>query len=72
MRAEIRQKIVQEIFDWRHDGLIDAATAEILAERCAGGPGMLSTLLRWLGFFAVFLLAASILGLVGMVTRTQK
>lgn len=66
MRAETKRKIAQEVLDWRHEGLIDAKLAGLLAARFATGSNMLATALRWLGFFAVLLLGMSVLGLVGM------
>ena len=66
MRAETKRKIAQEVLDWRHEALIDAELADLLSVRFEGGSSMMSTALRWLGFFAVLLLGMSVLGLLGM------
>ncbi|HEY7671288.1 MAG TPA: hypothetical protein VIC71_03650 [Gammaproteobacteria bacterium] len=67
MRGATKEKIAQEVRDWRHEGLIDAALADLLVTRFAGGPTYLTTALRWLGFFALYLFAQSVLGLIGML-----
>ena len=67
MRAVTKEKIAQEVRDWRHEGLIDAELADLLVTRFAGGPTYLSTLLRWLGFFALYLFGQSVLGLIGLL-----
>ncbi|MEM9304641.1 MAG: hypothetical protein AAGE01_21195 [Pseudomonadota bacterium] len=66
MRQATRERINREISDWCHDGLIDAATAERLGARYAAGATMGQVLLRWLGFFALFWLGSSLLGLLGL------
>lgn len=62
----VEEAVADELAGWRHDGLIDGATAAKLAERY-GVPATYGTvLLRWLGFFALFLLALSLLGALGL------
>ena len=66
MRSATKRRIAQEVLNWRHDGVISAELAELLAVRYDTGASMMSTSLRWLGIFAVVLLGMSVLGLVGM------
>jgi hypothetical protein len=66
MLTATKDKIALEVAEWRNAGLIDNALAATLAERFETGPRLLSTALRWLGFFAMFMFVMSILGLVGM------
>jgi hypothetical protein len=67
MRPATREKIAQEVRNWRHEGLIDAGLEELLVKRFAGGPTYLSTLLRWLGFFALYLFGQSVLAAIGLL-----
>jgi hypothetical protein len=67
MRAATKAKIVQQVHEWSHARLIDAGLADILLKRYEGGPTALSTALRWLGFFALFLFAQGVLGLIGLM-----
>ncbi len=69
MRARTKQKIAQEVLNWRHEGLISAELGQVLAARFEASSEFMSTLLRWLGFFAVLLLGMSVLGIVGMTLR---
>jgi len=66
MRARTKIKVAQEVLNWRHEGLISPEVAQLLATRYETGASLMSTALRWLGFFAVLLLGMSILGLIGL------
>jgi hypothetical protein len=66
MRVSTKQKIAQQVLDWHHEGLISTELAQLLAARFEASSGLMSILLRWLGFFALLLLGMSVLGLVGM------
>jgi hypothetical protein len=66
VQAATKEKIAQEVLDWRHEGLIDRDLATLLSARFEVGPRLLSTALRWLGFFALLLFSMSVLGLIGM------
>ena len=66
MRAQTRQRLVQEVANWRHEGLIDEVTAKALDARYDSTGSMRQILLRWLGFFALFLLGSSLLGMLGL------
>lgn len=66
MRKVVAEKVANEIAEWGHRGLIDAELLTQLQERYSIDISMGSVLLRWLGFFAVTLLAMSVLGLIGM------
>lgn len=70
MLARTRARLANEAATWRHLGLIDDRLAELLAERydARGSAGVM--LLKWLGFFGIFMLAFSVLGFIGiMVSR---
>lgn len=54
------------MLNWRHEGLIGPELSELLNARFEAGPRLMSTALRWLGVFALFLFGSSILGFVGM------
>jgi uncharacterized membrane protein len=66
MRARTRERVGQEVADWRHAGLIDANLATLLERRYDVGLGMRQVLLRWLGVLALLLLGGSLLGALGM------
>jgi hypothetical protein len=66
MRKVVAEKVAGEIAEWGHRGLVDSELIAQLQERYSIDITMGSVLLRWLGFFAVALLAMSVLGLIGM------
>lgn len=66
MRTIVSGKIAGEVSEWRHRGLIDDRLAECLAARYDVNISAGRVLLRWLGFFGLLMLCASMLGLVGM------
>ena len=67
MRKIVSKKVVDEVADWGHAGLIDSALLETLKARYRTDKTLGRVLLRWLGFSAVFMLGMSVLGFVGMV-----
>ena len=66
MRKAVATKLINEVADWGHAGLIDTSLLETLNRRYDSDMTMGRVLLRWLGFIAVFLLGMSVLGFVGM------
>lgn len=66
MRALTAERISREISEWTHQGLIDEALGERLAQRYDSAGRYRDVLMRWLGFFALFLLGSSILGVLGL------
>lgn len=66
MRKVVADKITDQIADWGHRGLIDGELLAVLQERYQSDVSVGRVLMRWLGFLAVFLLAASVLGFIGM------
>lgn len=66
MRKNVADKIVAEVAEWGHQGLIGSDLLAILNERYAADVTVGRVLMRWLGFMAVFLLAASVLGFIGL------
>lgn len=67
MLSRTRERLANEAATWRHLGLIDDALAQTLAERYDARGSAMQMALRWLGFFAIFMLAAALLGFVGIV-----
>ncbi len=66
MKQIIRERLAQEICNWGHEGLINPKQQEMLARRYQVHASLGHVLLRWLGFFALFMLGSSLLGLIGM------
>lgn len=66
MRKAVAKKLVDEVADWGHAGLVDSDLLATLNSRYNSDMTMGRVLLRWLGFVAVFLLGMSVLGFVGM------
>jgi uncharacterized membrane protein len=65
-----RARLADEAARWRNSGLIDAGLAATLAERYDARGSAGTTLLKWLGFFGVFMLASTILGFVGALAAS--
>lgn len=65
MRKAVAEKIATQVAEWGHKGLISADVQGVLVERYSVDQTLGRLLLRWLGFIAVFLLASSVLGLIG-------
>jgi len=66
MRKVVADKIAEQVAEWGHQGLIDSDLQAVLNERYEADVTVGRVLLRWLGFLAVFLLASSVLGFIGM------
>ncbi len=69
MREEIRHKLVEEITDWRHRGLIDDELASILDKRYQDPGRFLHIILKWLSLFAILLLGGAVVALVGLMVK---
>ncbi len=67
MRRHVAEKIATEVAEWGHAGLVDSALRETLEQRYGSHMTMGRVMLRWLGFSALFLLAMSLLGSIGML-----
>lgn len=67
MAASFRSKLAEQITDWENTGLIDAEQATLLHERFDPSPLSGTVFLKWLGLFAVFMLALSFLAFVGTI-----
>jgi uncharacterized membrane protein len=70
MLRETRARLSNQAATWRHLGLIDAGLAERLAERYDARGTAGAALLKWLGFFGVFLLVCAILGFIGVAAAS--
>jgi len=66
MRKIVAEKMVDEVANWSHNGLIDDKLFVLLKTRYDADASLGGILLRWLGFLAVFLLGMSIMGFIGM------
>lgn len=58
--------MANEVAEWGHRGLIGDELCEQIGQRYQSDVTVGRVFLRWLGFFGVFLLGASILGFLGM------
>jgi hypothetical protein len=67
MLARTRALLANEAATWRHLGIIDDRLAETLAERYDARGSAGAMLLKWLGFFGIYMLASAILGFVGLM-----
>lgn len=67
MKNAFRGKMAQEISDWENAGLIHHDLAVLLHERYDPRAFSSALFLKWLGLFAVFMLAMSFLGFIGTI-----
>ncbi len=67
MAASFKGKMAQEITDWENVGLINAEQAALLHQRYDPSPFKGTLFLKWLGLFAIFMLALSFLGFIGTI-----
>ena len=65
MSRAFKGKVAQEISDWENTGLIDRDLSELLHQRYDPRPFSGALFLKWLGLFAIFMLALSFLGFIG-------
>jgi hypothetical protein len=66
MRKVLAEKVSDQISEWGHRGLVDDNLLTLLKSRYRSDEAMFANLLRWLGFLGVWLLSASIIGVVSM------
>ena len=59
--------MADEAAKWRNLGLIDDRQADLLAERYDARGSARNILLKWLGFFGMFMLGSAVLGFVGVI-----
>ena len=67
MRKIVAEKLLNEVADWGHAGLVEPAVLATLRQRYDSDMTMGRVLLRWLGFAALFLLGSSVLGFIGVL-----
>ena len=67
MGRAFKGKMAQEIANWENTGLIGHDLAELLHLRYDPRPFSGALFLKWLGLFAIFMLALSFLGFVGTI-----
>ena len=66
MRKVLAEKVSDQISEWGHRGLIDDNLLTLLKSRYHSDEAMFGNLMRWLGFLGVWLLGASVVGVVSM------
>ena len=66
MRKVVAEKLIEQISEWGHRGLINNELLVVLKTRYSTDVTLGRILLRWLGFLAVFMLGMSILGIISM------
>jgi hypothetical protein len=72
MRQALRERFGREVHDWAHQGLIGDDLARTLASRYEVAGGRQRLLLKWLGFFALFMLGAGLLSAVGLAAASAS
>jgi hypothetical protein len=70
VRRETCERLAREVADWAHQGLIGDDLARTLAGRYAVPGGRQRLLLKWLGFFALFMLGAGLLSSIGLAVAS--
>jgi hypothetical protein len=70
MQSETREMMAREAANWFHRGLIDERLLRHLKQRYDSHGAFLSSLLKWLGIFAVVQFAAGILALIAAATQS--
>ena len=71
MREAVRNYLNAEVTDWYHQGIIGQETRALLAERYDRQGSALSTLIKWLGFFAVYSLGSFVLTFVAAMAQSK-
>lgn len=66
MRKIVAEKLSDQISDWGHRGIINNELLAVLQTRYSTDVTLGRILLRWLGFFAVYMLGMSVLGVISM------
>lgn len=72
MRQMVKEKMAQEVADWRHCGLINPQLAEALTGRYDTEGITWRLPLKWLRFFAIFMLGLAVLSFVGLLTGSTS
>lgn len=67
MRKIVAEKLLHEVAEWGHAGLLEPVALATLRKRYDSAMSLGRVLLRWLGFAALFLLGSSVLGLITLV-----
>ena len=71
MREAVRNYLNAEVTDWYQQGIIGQETRALLAERYDRPGSALSTLIKWLGFFAVYSLGSFVLTFVAAMAQSK-
>jgi len=71
MREAVRNYLNAEVTDWYQQGVIGQETRALLAERYDRQGSALSTLIKWLGFFAVYSLGSFVLTFVAAMAQSK-
>ena len=70
MKQATREVLAREVADWHHRGIIGQELLTTLSARYERRGAVLTTLLKWLGLFAVAMLGISIVALFGAMLNS--
>lgn len=70
MLAKTEEYMASQVADWHHRGLISASQADTLAAQYDRKGVIFSMLLKWLGFFAIFILCLAVLSFIAMMSES--
>lgn len=70
MRPVTHDLMSREAIDWHQQGLIDRPLLDLLLQRYAQRGEVLTTLLKWLGLFAIFQLGLAVLASVAFLANS--
>jgi hypothetical protein len=71
MREAVRNYLNAEVTDWYQQGIIGEETRTLLAARYDRQGSALGALIKWLGFFAVYLLGSCVLTFVAAMAQSK-
>jgi hypothetical protein len=71
MREAVRNYLNVKVTDWYQQGVIGEETRALLAARYDRKGGALGTLIKWLGFFAVYLLGSCVLSFIAAMAQSK-
>ena len=71
MREAVRNYLNVQVTDWYQQGIIGEETRALLAARYDRKGGALGTLIKWLGFFAVYFLGSFVLTFIAAMAQSK-
>lgn len=70
MRHVTHDLLVREATGWHQQGLIDRSLLDVMVERHAQRGDILTTLLKWLGLFAILQLGLAVLAFIALMSKS--